>query len=75
MKQINTNKSIGCHPDYGPTFGGGHDFYICDNANSTEGSCSNLGQSYQHPQPSQGGFYLAGSNPFQLNEIEVYKKE
>jgi hypothetical protein len=26
------------------------------------------------PQPSQGKSYLAGSDPFQLSEIEVYRK-
>ena len=65
---------IGCHPDYGPSFGGGHDLYICDSANTTAGSYSILGHSYEHPQPSQGHSYLAGLHPFQLSEIEVYQK-
>ena len=75
MRQINTNKSINCKSAYGPIFGGGSDFYIGNNANTTAGSGSNLGVSYQHPQPSQGPSYLAGTNPFQLSEIEVYQKE
>jgi hypothetical protein len=74
MRQINTTKSIYCHPFLGPTFGGGNDIHICKNANTKEGSFANLGDSYEHPQPSLGGSYLAGSNPFQLSEIEVYKK-
>jgi len=74
IKQIITTKSIGCHPDYGPTFGGGHDLHICNNANITAASFSNLGHSYQHPQPSRDQSYLAGSHKFQLSEIKVYKK-
>ena len=74
MKQIDTNQSIYCHSGYGPIFGA-NDLYICDNSNTTAGSYSDLGHSYQHPQPSQGYSYLAGSHPFQLSEIEVYKKE
>jgi hypothetical protein len=73
MRQLNTIKSILCHSGYGPTFGL-NDIYICDFANSTVGSYSNLGSSYQHPQPSQGQSYLAGSYHFQLSEIEVYQK-
>jgi hypothetical protein len=74
MKQINTAQSIYCRPDYGPIFGF-NDFYICDSANTTPGSGSNLGDSYEHPQPDQGRSYLAGSEYFQLSEIEVYQKE
>ena len=39
------------------------------------GSNVNLGNSNQHPQPSQGDSYLAGSEFFLLSEIEVYQKE
>jgi hypothetical protein len=74
MKQINTNQSIYCFSDCGPVFGY-NDFYICDFANTTVDSGSELGNSYQHPQPNQGDSYLAGSSPFQLSEIEVYQKE
>jgi hypothetical protein len=75
MRQINITKSIRCDSDYGPTFGGGYDIAIANNANVRAGSYSVLGGSYEHPQPSQGGSYLAGSQYFQLSEIEVYQKE
>jgi hypothetical protein len=74
MRQIKTDFSIYCNSGYGPTFGL-NDILICNNANTTAGSLSNLGYSYQHPQPSQGQSYLAGSYQFQLSEIEVYQKE
>ena len=74
MRQIDTNHSIYCRPFYGPTFGN-NDIFICNLANTTLNSYSDLGCSYEHPQPSQGGSYLAGSNIFQLSLIEVYKRE
>ena len=75
MRKINATKSIYCGSGYGPIFGGGHDIYICDAANTTAGSYSKLGSYYQHPHPSQGASYLAGSYYFQLSEIEVYQRE
>ena len=42
-------------------------------------SCSCLGGTYKHPQYAQGTneaeTFLAGSFNFQLDEIEVYRKE
>jgi hypothetical protein len=74
IRQINTMHSIYCASGYGPTFGGGFDLHVCNAANTTPGSYSNVGNAYQHPQPNQGQSYLAGSNHFQLSEIEVYEK-
>jgi hypothetical protein len=74
ISQVNTIKSIFCHSGCGPNFGG-NDLHIGDSANTKAGSISNLGNSYHHPQPNQGGSYLAGSYQFQLSEIEVYQKQ
>ena len=74
LRQIHTTQSICCASGYGPTFGL-NDILICNNANTTMGTHSNLGYSYQHPQPSQGQSYLAGSYNFYFGEIEVYQKE
>ena len=80
--RINSNRhnyAIGCDPDYGSTFGGGHDICIANNANKTLDSYSNLGDSYMHPQytysSKEAKTFLAGSQKFQLDEIEVYEKE
>jgi hypothetical protein len=75
IRQNNKIHSIYCHSRCGPTFGAGHDLYICNSANKSASSRSYLGGSYQHPQPLQGESYLAGSAEFQLSEIEVYQKE
>jgi BTB/POZ domain-containing protein KCTD9 len=68
--------------EYGPTFSGGSgggDIIIRNNANSTDGGCSNLSHAYKHPQYAYGSneakTFLAGSYHFQLDEIEVYQKE
>jgi len=61
---------------YGPTFGGGHDLYICTNSNTSNSSYSNLGHSYSLPNHQYGSQeiknYLAGSYNFTTTEIEVY---
>jgi hypothetical protein len=69
--------AIYCHSELGPTFG--RDIQIANNANTTMESCSLLGFSYNHPQYAHGtkeaSTFLAGSNPFQLDEIEIYVRE
>jgi hypothetical protein len=68
-----------CHSENGPSFGGGCDINIANNANTTTDSYSHLGAFYQHPQYGLGTneafTFLAGSFEFQLHEIEVYQKE
>jgi hypothetical protein len=79
--KINPNKheyAIECHSSFGPTFGC-FEIRIANNSNTTMGSFSNLGDSYSHPQYERGTneaeTFLAGTEWFQLDEIEVYKKE
>ena len=73
------NYAIYCIQKYGPTFGGGHDIRIYCNANTTNGSYSNLGNTYKHPQYAKGTneaqSFFAGSSRFRLSEIEVCQKE
>ncbi len=74
-KQFNPNNSIYFSSCFGPIFGYS-DIYIYNNeANTTPGGSSHLGRSYEHPQPDQGESFQAGSNQFQLSEIEVYRKD
>jgi len=73
------NKKIDSNPNYGPTFGSGHDFYIADKSNTNTSSSSNLGSSYIHPDYAYGSnearSFLAGSYNFQVSDIEVYTKQ
>jgi hypothetical protein len=80
---IDTDKNkfaIHCDSECGPIFGGrfAHDIFISKNANTTVNCSSNLGKVFKHPEfdfgKSAAHTFLAGSNPFQLDEIEVYQK-
>ena len=62
---------------YGPTFGGGHDLYISDNANSNINSYTNLGRTYQPPpgytyRAANTRALLAGTYHFSPSEVEVF---
>ena len=71
--KANCQDSIYCAPHYGPTFGGGHDFLISDNSNTTKASSSHLGQSYDFAQEkNEARSFLAGSYNFQTVEVEVF---
>lgn len=51
-----TGHSVYSDARYGPTFGGGHDLYICSNADSNAGSNTSLGNGYA--APSAGGVHV-----------------
>ena len=60
-------------PNFGPTFGGGFDIVIKDNANSNTKSYTNFGTAYSVP----GGIkdrktILAGTYNFTPDEVEVF---
>ena len=70
-KQKNNN-SIHTHPNYGPTFGGGQDIYICDKCNANNNNYSNSNSTYELPSDTDGKVYFAGAPNFTVKEIEVY---
>ena len=62
---------------YGPTFGGGHDARIANNAASNINSRANLGYTYSPPPGNSYGSsftqsFLAGIEYFQPDEVEVF---
>ena len=63
---------------YGPTFGGGHDIYISNNAASgTNSHAVNLGHTYSPPPGNSYGSsftrsFLAGSPYYRPDEVEVF---
>jgi len=64
---------------YLPTFGGGHDIHIANNAGSNTNSYSNLFHSYIQVLDYSAGStkamnLLAGSRNFQPNELEVFRQ-
>ena len=62
---------------YGPTFGEGHDLYVCDQSNITVGSYSEFGYSYNLPDGYIYGknarSFLVGNYEWTTTEIEVYQ--
>ena len=60
-------------PNYGPTFGGGHDIVVKDNANSNTNSYTFFAYSYQSPSGIKDGkTILAGTYKFTPDEVEVF---
>jgi len=58
---------------YGPTFGGGHDILIVDDAYNTRYSSTHFGTSYSFPSGVHNKLeLLAGSYYFSPNELEVF---
>ena len=58
---------------YGPTFGGGHDIVIEDNANSNTNSYTFFGNSYSIPSGIKDRkTILAGTYQFTPDEVEVF---
>jgi hypothetical protein len=62
------------YASYGPTFGSGHDIYICNASNTTGSSYSNFPYSFVAPTNFTGtaNTFFAGSYTFKTKEIEVY---
>ena len=67
INRTNYPNSIFCKPTFGPTFGSGHDLYICNNSNTSNGSYSNPNC---YSVPSE--VFFAGSYNFLTTEIEVF---
>ena len=57
----------------GPTFGGGFDISIKDNANGNTNSYTDFGNSYSVPSGVQSKYtILAGTRNFTPDEVEVF---
>ena len=67
------SQAIYMNPSWGPTFGGGHDIYIADKANSNINSYALFGFSYDRPNGVKDHkTILAGSYRFTPDEVEVF---
>ena len=58
----------------GPTFGGGHDIMIANDANNNKDSYTQLGHSYHLPTRVNDPYttFLTGSRNFSPTELEVF---
>jgi len=68
----NDNNSIFCHSTYGPTFGSGHDIYICNNSNVSGNNCSSYFPGSYQDSTGRGQATFTGAFNFQTSEIEVF---
>ena len=66
----NSSYNIYCGNGYGPTFGGGFDFYLCDNCNNSNSSYNNSDHSYNTYGKKNA---VAGNYNFYVKDYEVYK--
>ena len=72
IKSKNAPDGIYCHSSYGPTFGGGFDFYLNTTMNSNNNR-SNLGHTFESPDGLyQNKTELAGDEYFTCKEVEVF---
>jgi len=69
-KVTNTSNAVYHGSSHGPTFGGGFDFYLCSNCDTTSSSYANAGNSYASPRDQN---LLAGTYNFMVAEYEVYE--
>ena len=67
------SNAIRQHSSSGPTFGGGFDIKIVNNANSNTHSYTNFGYSYSAPSGVQEErTILAGTYKFTPDDVEVF---
>jgi hypothetical protein len=72
LLQYQYGRAIYRYQHYGPTFGGGHDILIADNANINSNSRTNI-FSYQLPAGQNPQTFFTGANHFTAAEIEVFR--
>jgi hypothetical protein len=58
--------------EYGPTFGGNHDLYVCSNSNSVNSSYTNFPYTYTDTT-GHGSNTFTGNLNFMASDIEVFK--
>ncbi|KAL9954724.1 hypothetical protein ACROYT_G042297 [Oculina patagonica] len=71
LKSQVQQQAIYCHSSYGPTFGGGHDLHISNDASTNTSSRSNLGDTYKCP-PGQQRTFFTGVTNFTVTNYEVF---
>ena len=66
----NGNNAIYCESSYGPAFGGGHDFYLCNSCKSNNSSYDNTPNTYD---TNGRKWTLNLSNNFSVSCYEVFE--
>ena len=66
----NANNAVYHNSGYGPTFGSGHDLYLCNNCITSNGSYTNLGTAYYNTNSNR--YLLTGSYNFKVQDYQVF---
>ena len=72
LKGTANQNGIYCSSGYGPTFGGGHDLHISNDANANSNSYSSLNNAFESPPHITPSTFFAGNQKFVVNELEVF---
>ena len=72
----NSDKALSHNSAFGPSFGGGRDLHVSNNANSNTDSHTNFGSTYQPPpgyafDADKTHVLLTGARLFTPSEVEV----
>ena len=71
LREGKENNAIYLQNGYGPTFGGGHDLFIC-NAPNANNCTAKLNNSYECPAGENAVNFLTGTETFRVDEMEVF---
>jgi hypothetical protein len=74
IKCVRPDEAIYCSTEYGPNFGL-LDIKISSESNKNSQSCSNIGYPDYEYDSNEAQLFLAGSDEFQVLEIEIYTRE
>lgn len=75
LNSTGSNYAIHCSNSYGPTFGGGHNIYVCSACSTTNSSYTNPYNSYTmtgDDGTTIDNTFLAGSYNFTVEDLEVF---
>jgi hypothetical protein len=73
LKEGYAGTAIYCRPEYGPTFGGGHDIGIYDQCDSSTRNCTYFDYSYKNDTGVTNETVFTGATTFTVREIEVFE--
>jgi hypothetical protein len=73
LKAERKKYAICCNSDWGPAFGGPCDIAVSGNCNANTKSYTCLGYTYTNDTGLDNNVVFAGSQNFQVREIEVFE--
>jgi hypothetical protein len=77
VNPVNAGYAMYCSNSYGPLFGAGHFFHICNNPNTSNGSSFNAQSCSTYPNSPKAAngksALLDGETSFLVADMEVYK--